>query len=93
MFEEVSIFSKIKVDGLSRGSGAYDARRKEALAAIFSSAGPTRDGRLKPEMSAPGHEVEAANASILYFEVPHKVNSEKLINSGTDGRKARLSMS
>jgi subtilisin family serine protease len=40
--------------------GSYDAHRPARPLSWFSSAGPTRDGRLKPEISAPGHEVWAA---------------------------------
>lgn len=42
--------------------GAYDARVPGKEISYFSSAGPTRDGRHKPEISAPGHEVIAARS-------------------------------
>jgi subtilisin family serine protease len=42
--------------------GSYDAHRAGAPLSFFSSAGPTRDGRQKPEVSAPGHEVFAAHS-------------------------------
>lgn len=42
--------------------GSYDAHRATKPLSYFSSAGPTRDGRQKPEVSAPGHEVRAANS-------------------------------
>ncbi|WP_390349948.1 S8 family serine peptidase [Variovorax boronicumulans] len=42
--------------------GAYDARKTGEPAASFSSAGPTRDGRPKPEVSAPGVQVKAAQS-------------------------------
>ena len=42
--------------------GSYDAHRAAAPISFFSSAGPTRDGRQKPEVSAPGHQVVAASA-------------------------------
>jgi len=40
--------------------GSYDAHKAGAPLSWFSSAGPTRDGREKPEVSAPGHNVAAA---------------------------------
>ncbi len=40
--------------------GSYDAHKTSLPLSWFSSAGPTRDGRHKPEVSAPGHEVLAA---------------------------------
>jgi len=40
--------------------GSYDAHRSDTPLSWFSSAGPTRDGRHKPEVSAPGHDVWAA---------------------------------
>jgi subtilisin family serine protease len=42
--------------------GSYDAHRAATPISFFSSAGPTRDGRPKPEVSAPGHQVVAASA-------------------------------
>jgi len=43
--------------------GSYDAHRPSHPISYFSSAGPTRDGRNKPEISAPGHEVWAADST------------------------------
>jgi subtilisin family serine protease len=43
--------------------GSYDAHTVGQPLSWFSSAGPTRDGRQKPEISAPGHNVWAANSS------------------------------
>jgi subtilisin family serine protease len=43
--------------------GSYDAHTPGQPLSWFSSAGPTRDGRQKPEISAPGHNVWAANSS------------------------------
>ncbi len=43
--------------------GSYDAHTAGQPLSWFSSAGPTRDGREKPEISAPGHNVMAANSS------------------------------
>ena len=40
--------------------GSYDAHKAGFPLSSFSSAGPTRDGRNKPELSAPGHQVMAA---------------------------------
>jgi len=40
--------------------GSYDAHKSSTPISFFSSAGPTRDGRQKPEVSAPGHNVLAA---------------------------------
>jgi subtilisin family serine protease len=42
--------------------GSYDAHRPDTPLSWFSSAGPTRDGREKPDLSAPGHDVFAANS-------------------------------
>jgi subtilisin family serine protease len=43
--------------------GAYDARRPTQPPAPFSSAGPTRDLRSKPDVSAPGAGIWAARSS------------------------------
>lgn len=45
--------------------GSYDAHKPTVPISFFSSAGPTRDGRQKPEVSAPGHAVEAANSESM----------------------------
>ncbi|RVU17790.1 S8 family peptidase [Methylobacterium oryzihabitans] len=42
--------------------GSYDAHKPSRPISWFSSAGPTRDGRQKPEISAPGHDVMAAHS-------------------------------
>lgn len=42
--------------------GSYDAHKTSTPLSWFSSAGPTRDGREKPEISAPGHDVWAAHS-------------------------------
>lgn len=47
---------------LSIAVGSYDAHRKALPLSWFSSAGPTRDGRQKPEVSAPGNAVVAAQS-------------------------------
>lgn len=41
---------------------SYDAHKTNTPLSWFSSAGPTRDGRQKPELSAPGHGVSAAHS-------------------------------
>ena len=43
--------------------GAYDAHDPERRIGAFSSVGPTRDGRLKPDLSAPGVSVLAARSA------------------------------
>lgn len=47
---------------LSIAVGSYDAHKAQRPISFFSSAGPTRDGRQKPEISAPGHAVAAAHS-------------------------------
>lgn len=42
--------------------GSYDAHKAALPLSFFSSAGPTRDGREKPDVSAPGHDVLAAKS-------------------------------
>ena len=42
--------------------GSFDAHKSGRPLSFFSSAGPTRDGRNKPEISAPGHAVVAARS-------------------------------
>ncbi|HBY58491.1 MAG TPA: peptidase S8 [Solibacterales bacterium] len=42
--------------------GSYDAHKPNVPLSWFSSEGPTRDGRQKPEVSAPGHDVLAAHS-------------------------------
>ncbi|WCE03604.1 S8 family serine peptidase [Pseudoxanthomonas sp. JBR18] len=43
--------------------GAYDARAADAPLARFSSSGPTRDGRTKPDLLAPGVRVLSARSA------------------------------
>ena len=43
-------------------AGAYYEIPPRQPPGYFSSAGPTRDGRPKPDVAAPGYEVQAANA-------------------------------
>ncbi len=42
--------------------GSYDAHKSTVPLSWFSSSGPTRDGRTKLELSAPGHNVLAAHS-------------------------------
>ena len=42
--------------------GSYDAHKNSLPISFFSSSGPTRDKRQKPEASAPGHAVLAAHS-------------------------------
>lgn len=42
--------------------GSYDAHKAALSLSYFSSCGPTRDNRQKPEVSAPGHAVLAARS-------------------------------
>ena len=42
--------------------GSYDAHKPSLPLSFFSSSGPTRDQREKPEISAPGHAVWAADS-------------------------------
>jgi subtilisin family serine protease len=48
---------------LTLAVGSYDAHKAARPLSFFSSAGPTRDNREKPEISAPGHNVLAAQSS------------------------------
>ncbi|MFV1964088.1 MAG: S8 family serine peptidase [Pirellulaceae bacterium] len=43
-------------------AGSYDAHKTSLPLSFFSSSGPTRDGRKKPELSAPGQAVFAAHS-------------------------------
>ena len=45
--------------------GSYNAHKGKSPLSHFSSAGPTRDSREKPEISAPGHDVLAAHSGTL----------------------------
>lgn len=54
--------------------GSYDAHKASTPLSYFSSAGPTRDGREKPDLSAPGHAVIAAHS---------RTRSDTTIKSGT----------
>jgi len=52
----------ISCGGESIVVGSYDAHKSGVPLSWFSSSGPTRDGRQKPEVSAPGHSVWAAHS-------------------------------
>jgi subtilisin family serine protease len=54
---------------LSIAVGAYDAHRAERPLAIFSSDGPTRDGRFKPDIVAPGVDVLSARSATRHATV------------------------
>ncbi|MVT08570.1 S8 family serine peptidase [Chitinophaga sp. ysch24] len=54
--------------------GAYDATKPDFPIAWFSSSGPTRDGRHKPEISAPGTNVLAAAS---------RTQKDRILKSGT----------
>ncbi len=43
--------------------GAYDAHAEDRPLTHFSSSGPTRDGRVKPDLVAPGYRVLAARSA------------------------------
>ena len=55
----------ISCGNLTIAVGSYDAHKTSLPLSFFSSAGPTRDGREKPEVSAPGHAVRAAQSSTV----------------------------
>lgn len=57
-----STLGSISCGRTSIAVGSYDAHKPNLPLSFFSSAGPTRDGREKPEVSAPGHAVMAADA-------------------------------
>lgn len=48
--------------------GSYDAHKPDTPLSSFSSSGQTRDGRFKPEISAPGQDVLAAQSRSLVSE-------------------------
>lgn len=61
--------------------GAYDARAAGDPAVEFSSEGPTRDGRLKPDCAAPGAGIRAARSS--YWNGQERAQGALTIKSGT----------
>src|SRR5690606_33292358 len=60
--------------------GAYYAAEPGRPAAYFSSEGPTRDGRQKPDLSAPGRSVRAARSKGLRRRYP---DNERWRTAGT----------
>ena len=50
--------------------GAYDSHRPQLLLGPFSSGGPTRDGRYKPDILAPGVAILAAKSTPLSSAQP-----------------------
>lgn len=61
--------------------GAYDAREADRPMLPFSSLGPTRDGRDKPDLMAPGGGVLAARSSWLLDG--QRVHDDLVVKSGT----------
>lgn len=57
-----STIGSIACGRLAIAVGSYDAHKAGQPISWFSSAGPTRDMREKPEISAPGHAVVAAHS-------------------------------
>ncbi|WP_426228311.1 S8 family serine peptidase [Pseudarthrobacter sp. DSP2-3-2b1] len=69
-FSEDVATSAYSTGSLSHGHlplsvAAYDANDPEKKIASFSSVGPSRDGRRKPDLAAPGSSVVAARSSII----------------------------
>lgn len=60
--------------------GAYNAHSKERAIASFSSAGPTRDGRTKPDLVAPGVSILAARSASRHTHGETSLHTRK---SGT----------
>ena len=61
-------FNTIAVGAADRdGGGAHPAR--------FASSGPTRDGRLKPDLSAPGVRIRAARSTPGFLASPMALNA------------------
>jgi subtilisin family serine protease len=57
-----STLGSISCSRASIAVGSYDGHKPNLPLSFFSSAGPTRDGSEKPEVSAPGHAVMAADS-------------------------------
>ena len=60
--------------------GAYDPHSPEFRLAPFSSSGPTRDGRAKPNLVAPGVAILAAHSA---SQSPHDAHPAYVRKSGT----------
>jgi subtilisin family serine protease len=54
--------------------GAYDAHQPDNTITVFSAQGPTRDGKQKPDLCAPGENVRAAKA-VAHNEVIAKLGT------------------
>jgi len=51
--------------------------------AYFSSIGPTRDGRIKPDFSAPGHWIAAGYSKDANFSLSRVIDEKTLVLQGT----------
>lgn len=60
LVQEDSTLGSISCGRESIAVASYDAHKPALPRSFFSSRGPTRDGREKPEVAAPGHDVVAA---------------------------------
>lgn len=61
--------------------GAYGLGQDDAALLPFSSSGPTRDGRAKPDLIAPGGSIRAARSSRIVDGV--RTRDEQTVKSGT----------
>ena len=60
--DESHTLGSVSCGRLTIAAGSYDGHKASLPLSFFSAAGPTRDGRRKPEVSAPGHHVLAAHS-------------------------------
>ncbi|HEV2778158.1 MAG TPA: S8 family serine peptidase [Actinophytocola sp.] len=65
-----------------RGIAAAAFDIEQGIPAPFSSAGPTRDGRVKPDIAAPGSRIRAAKSSVTRPDGSRGVD-ELTVKSGT----------
>jgi subtilisin family serine protease len=67
--------------------GAYSTRDSPGFPfgemCSFSSRGPTRDGRVKPDLAAPGYSIVAAKSSVAVGLTPYSVDETHAVLSGT----------